>query len=455
MDTRIALIASISRLYDLHQTQHERGTSVIQIPTPKPPQPSAGFHLSLGLCLIDNLHRFEMEFGPGFHPKSKISDLVKIAISTATEPDIDYCIAFLCVNREIHYLLNDSTDERSTLTADTALIEKAGNFNQIRLTEAARLLMRAKSASDQWLYEDKDVEKVVIAVERGHFHDVERFCREIISSLVGFGLRITQIEERPTMDHKRKEYASFHTYYLETLSKAQKAIAKALRLSATQAVRDKFSEWSSQQSGVDQTDFGIILTHLERVAKTIEAVNRKLLKFVENLEGASLAVAGTIKFQEIAHRLVIEPLEQKTLWAITNSFLPTPMKNAFYYPNDFVGCIEFGVQSPEPGAGIFNIKSTDIPSRQRFNEFIERNRQAIIDLLKQGPVSFSTLIDRLGFDILPGESYANFLGIYSVSGYDDELKIKVGLDNDIAHRRIQELMIYGSDPKLSLCEGTI
>lgn len=265
MDSRVTLISAVARLLDLHQTQHPRGTSVAAIIAPKQPPPSAGFFLSLGLAVVDALHNLELERGSGFQSKSKVVEYVKIRLPQATDNDLEFCIRFLSLNREVNFLVeNEKNEEVTTRISDTALIEKAGEFSQIRLTETARLLLRIDAAQESWLYKDKDVEKIAVAVERGHFHDISRFCREIIISLSGLGLRLTQLEERPTMVEKRQEFAGLHLFYGETISRAQQAIARAIALTTMEPVRERFKTWA-EQNGIEDAEMGFVLNDLEHV----------------------------------------------------------------------------------------------------------------------------------------------------------------------------------------------
>jgi hypothetical protein len=449
MDSRITLMSSVARLFDLHQTQHTRGLPVNAIISPKQPLPSAGFFLSVGLAIIDTLHILEIARGPGYQSKSKVTESIQKEIPQATDVDIDYCIRFLSQSREINYLIkNDNNEEIITRVSDTSLIEKASEFSQIRLTETARLLFRIDASRDTWLYKDKDVEKILVAVERGLFDDISRFCEDIISSLMEFTLRLTHIEERPTMIKKREEFAELHIYYSETISRAQQAIVKAIALTTIESVRERFRAWAGQ-SGIEP-DMGFVLNDLERVAKAIEMVNRKLMRFVHKVQGVVAPTAGTIKFQDVAYELAMSPQSYAPALARIVMFTPAPIKTSLFHPFDFVGATELGViVSKEDIVSYFNNDET-LHAHANFNNFIQRNLPVIIEMLRDGPVRLSSLITRIGKTIERGETFADFAAMYTFTENNEDYVIKVGLDGSRFKVSLDNLVIHGSNAMLIL-----
>lgn len=454
MDSRIPLISAVARLLDLHQTSHGRGVPAKIIVPPKQPNSSAGFFLSVGLAIIDGIYNLEIERGPGYQSSSKVKEYVAKRISKVTDDDIDYCIRFLSQSREIHCLVENENDEEiKTRITDTALVEKAGEFSQIRLTENARLLLRIEESKGSWLYKDKDVEKIAVAIERGHFNDIGRFCKDIITSLSELGLHITQLEERPTLVTKRQEFSANHIHYSETISKAQQAITKAIALTTIEPVREKFREWAGH-NGMEY-DMGFILTELERVAKTIEAINRKLMRFVQEVQGGASSTAGIIKFQDIAYRIAMDSKENEKISAYVGTLVPMPMKRSLFHPFDFVGSAELVSEQREEENISYFIDERSGHAHSHLNSFIERNISVILQMLEKGPISFSTLINRLGFTLEPGETVADFAGIYTLTENSDKYAIKVGIDGKRFETRIENLVIHGNNTMIGLCKEDI
>jgi hypothetical protein len=94
-------------------------------------------------------------------------------IGAVTRSDLEYCLGFLSLEREIRYL--DPTSfpaEESRLTqSPTQLLRFDKRFGQVRLSDGGRLLMRISALHQDWLYEDKDVERIPASIERGIFED--------------------------------------------------------------------------------------------------------------------------------------------------------------------------------------------------------------------------------------------------------------------------------------------
>lgn len=458
MKPEIILIAAVSRLFDLHQSRHERGIPVASIPDPSISSPDAGYYLSAGLAVIKTLQKLEMEEGAGYKPKSRVIEEVKTQYPFIHDADIDYSIRFLSIGREIHYLSEtDLSEEKDVFTRETTpLIERAGEFNQVRLTVNARHFLKIGASKRFWLYEDKDVEKILSAIEKGFFDDVPGFCLGVVESLAMLGQKIAQAEESPTMDKMRKEFVQFYPLYKETLSNSLNTIRKAITATGTEHIMRQFEEWTQEQ-GIENITLGNLLSDLEIIAQLIEKIERKLLRFLIKMNEGIKPSIGGIRFQDIAKHLVIDPPPIEILASYLLQSGPCFIEQSCFHPFDFIETVDFSSYISE-----INLvsKTVDLEATNtinpRFRNFLEKNIELIIKRIEKGPLLFSEIINEFGFVLEEGDTFADFFGIYALPGEIAFTKwLLVGTDGGLLRHRHDSKLFHGTDPSLILIEEVV
>lgn len=120
--------------------------------------------------------------------------------------------------------------------------------------------MRISALHQDWLYEDKDVERIPASIERGVFEDIPRICDEVIGNLRALNERLTEIEESPTYESLRTEFQERGRQYREMLNMAGIALSRALTALASPGTRERFERWRSFR-GIEDLEIEDALSH--------------------------------------------------------------------------------------------------------------------------------------------------------------------------------------------------
>lgn len=449
----IRLVASVSRLVDLHQSRRESGVYVPET------QERAGYMLALAFLLLDTLRELEMDRGPSFVAVGEVFKRVTERVSTVTVEDLDFVIDSLASEREIRYGVENSNGGFDFgLTKDsTPLIEKARGFAQIQLSENGRLLLRVSAMKESWLYSDLDAERLVKAIERGQFGDIPRFCQMMILEIATKNKQLSSALERPTLAELRDMLVEDGTGIAESLRDANEVVKRACGLIFEDRTREAFTHWKAR-NGVLHS-IGNLQTEIELVLQHVEALSRRFVNFLETAQRARASGGEGIPFLSIIEAMTSPSSvpDIKRLEAMLAELMPWGIDSAFFHPTQLVGSVDF---STLEGNGVDRVTSsfTLDPSRgsghNRLLDFILRNRASVVDKLRSQPMSFSEMIAETGFLLEPGESPTDFFGIYTAPEHlDDEgFRLCVGATGNIFNTRISGIRFSGSDPLMFLME---
>lgn len=172
----VLLVATVARLLDLHGSKRKRGSRLTNVPRPPELGADAGFYLTVGIHIIAALHQRALKGSSGPVPIAKLHEEIANKIVDLTRQDLEYCAVCLSTEREVCYLDERSLplEESRSAQAPTKLLRFDRRFGQVAMTDAGRLLMRIGALHQDWIYEDKDVERIPAAIERGIFEDIPR-----------------------------------------------------------------------------------------------------------------------------------------------------------------------------------------------------------------------------------------------------------------------------------------
>lgn len=456
----IRLIAAVSRLVDLHQSRREGGGVYV----PDIPE-KGGYYLTLALVLIECLREVELDRGIGAVSISELIGMVRKRVLEATTEDIEYCVANLRAEREIHYGVENASGRLDfARTWDTTpLLAVAEGFGQVQLTENARLLLRVASLRDSWLYSDLDADRLIKAIERGQFEDIPVFCRAMTLDLATKGKQLSGVMERPSLSELRELLLREGPIIAESLATATETIRNAIDLIFDARSRKSFAGWASryQNEAGENPPFslGNLQADMELVLQNAEALSRRFVRFVDQAQRVRSEGAERIRFLEIADHLVrtAKHGDEARLEALLKQVLPWGGDERLFHPLSLVGAVDFVEQQPESVLRTtgYTVNPEDAQHNSRFQEFVRRNREMIVSRLREGPAHFSEILRMGGFDLLPEETPLDFFGIYAAPGTieDKETRIIVGLNG--ANMRIEfgERLVTGSDPLMLLEEG--
>lgn len=450
----IRLIASVSRLIDLHQSRRETGVYIPLIPE------NAGLMLSIGLCILECLREIELERGVGMVAVGELIAKVKMRISDASKEDIQYCIDTLSTGREIQYRIENEINgfDVSRTWDTTPLLIIAEGFWQVQLSDNARLLLRVSTLKESWLYSDMDAEKLVKALERAQFKDVPRFCREMTLDLANKSKKLSGLLAQPSASASelRDLLLLEGKNIAESLSVARETIQKAISLIYDDRTRYTFDSLPER----DKPTFDLInlQADLAYVLTNTESVSRSFIKFLDKAQTVRNQGAERIKFLDIADHLILNPpINAEVIFeSITNSIFPWRPEITLYHPSMLIGEVNFR-EDAQLGDVItkFEVDSQKQSAQSTFRQFIDRNKAVIFERLNQGPMLFSEALELTGFALQDDESPIDFFGVYATPSLlddDEEIKIMIGINNNKTNISLGESVLVCSDPVMFLEE---
>ncbi|MFL9610979.1 hypothetical protein ACKF11_12910 [Methylobacillus sp. Pita2] len=445
----IRLIAAVSRLIDLHQSRREGGGAYV----PDVPE-KAGYYLALALILMDCLKELELERGIGAVPFTLLAGSIRNRVPSISSEDIEYCIKNLKSEREIHYGVEsgDGSIDLARTWDTTPLLMVADGFNQVGLTENARLLMRISSVRESWLYSDLDADRLIKAIERGQFNDIPAFCRAMTLDLATKSKQISSVLERPALSELRELLLREGIVITDSLIAATDTIKSAIELIFDERTRSAFAIWAERE----RPDFalGNLQADLELVLQNVESLSRRFVNFIDSAQRVRQQGAERIRFIDLADYLVrnAKPEDGKRLELLFNRILPAGIDSSCFHPALMVGSVEFREKESSTEVSGYTVDPHSAAPQSRFGEFIARNRQRIVTRLAEGPALLSEILGMGGYDLLPDESILDLFGVYTTPGAldDDAVMISVGLSDGILIIEHDDHVITGTDPIMML-----
>lgn len=453
----IRLIAAVSRLIDIHQSRRESGgASVPTIPD------TAGANLFLAMSIIESLHDIEMDRGVGSVPTNELANHLKQRIPDVADADIEYCIANLKHGREIHYRTRtedgEIVDGRTWDT--TTLLDAQDGFSQVQLTENARLLLRITSLRESWLYSDLDADRLVKAIERRQYHDIPGLCRSMTLDLASKSKQLSSALERPSLSELRAMLIREGKGIASSLRDAQAMITRAIDLIYLDETDAAYAHWLGTTAGAvmarNEIALGNLQADLQLVLQNVEALSRRFIEFIDHAQKVRNEGVEPIRFINIADSLIRAGSEEniERLESLFNEFLPWGQDRRMFQPSMLIGEADLSVANEDEPETMhtFTLDPTAATPRSRFAEFLDRNRELVLNRLAEGPASFSEVIALGSFTLEPGDSLLDFFGVYTNPGLiePDDTRIIVGITDETVRFSHSNYDIISNDPVMYL-----
>lgn len=449
----IRLTAAFARLLDLHGTRREVDCDA-SIKPPAVPE-GAGVRLWTALELLRQLYSRTLEGSTGRVPLETILSELQQKSLGITAADLEFCAAFLGTEREVRYLDQSSLpslEERET-RAPTPLLKHYRREREVKLTENGRLLMRVLGLQRDWLLGDKDVERVVAAVDRGLFEEVPRICAEVIGELRALNEHLTEIEESPTFEAQRSAFERREPQYREMLRRSEEAVRQAIGRFSDPGTAARFADWQTANPDWDLT-LSELLNHTEDVLRSVESLSRHWLRFLRELQSRRRRPLGVVDFAALADALVDEAPNDEFLRNLVASM--GPWRRTHLFSPALFDAADLDERSVDQGKVEFD--QTEVVVVEEFRTFLGRNGARVIERLRRGPLALSDLLaearsDGNAFELVDGVGIADLFGVFTIP---DEMGDTVSVQVGLSGRRFQLLdgdrLLHGDDPVIQLWE---
>ena len=409
----IVILAVTSRLLDLHQSRRQKGVYVPDVPE------NAGSYMGIALLALNALRVTEIERGFSYTSIEEIHSIICQQVSNVDRDDLDFVLESLSKEREICFATPNQhgTFDYGNTRQKTSLVIFAESHAQVKLTENGRLFLRVCDDERSWLYDDSDAAKIVTAFEHFKFYDVPSLCHSLGLELALKGQMLTDYIERPTRKEQCDILIADAKSISQNLRNAKETVQKAMGIAFSERIFTAFKEWSAQNSPA--FELGNLQAELETLLRIIESVTRKFVEFLEVAQRHRDVAATNYSFLEIADHLVFNytPASPNYLQVLMANIMHPVTNMPWFHPSGLPGQVDFYSLMDDNKVlvekKLFDLDRPHSATVQRFSGFIDRHKEKILLMLKEGPVPFSEFIASSEFDLLPGESLTDFLGAYT------------------------------------------
>lgn len=452
----ITVMAATSRLLDLHQSRRGEGAYAPTVPD------GAGRNIGIALSVLDILRNIGVSRGFGFVTVEEVQQELDARVAGIEPVELTFVLESIAQEREIHYAVPNTTQgfDHGSTRQTTNLIFFADSRAQVKMTESGRLFLRICDEEQAWLYNDSDALKLITALNQGKFYDIPTLCSKIYLNLTSKSAMLTDLIERPTRQEQCDILIADGKGISDSLTNAKETVQQAMKLAFDQRTADDFEKWQAKEGA--EFCLGNIQSELEVLLKLIESVSRRFIEFLSIAQEQRDVDITNFRFLEIADNLVKTCNTQSVdkLEKLMSDILFPDFTVTWFHPEALPGLVDIydlmdNLDGKPNKTKAFDMNREVSGPVRRFHAFVERHKEKIHALLQVAPVRFSEFLATSDFDLLPGETPLDFIGVYTtpeILDLEDGRKVVVGFTGDALKQDLDGTTIIASDPLIFLDE---
>lgn len=388
--------------------------------------PVAGMFFDAGTTILEYLDATEEE-APGVY--TLLSVVVKDLredFPEFSEDDFQFVITKLTETYPVFFVRD------GVMIKNTSLIDRAPAGKRIRLSAKGRMALALSEAAEDWIYLDLDAERIVRAINRGNFSEVEKFCIAMKQSIKSASLQVRAILEKPSTSLVKEALYTDNQLYAATVSKIQSAVSKGLsnmQSLETQELIDNWIEMRPEDEGIEWA----IKNNFHTVNSLIETISRNLGDILVRAQRDGERTFSIPDFLNAADTFALNSDGDVAVSAINFLYRPTPEHASIM---DVIKPIE--IKKPKPrivtifdvGAAEQVLTIADIFQRkygEKFLELASEGKLSLFDLVRVGELDSDKVSD-LGIlqgAFLDAKTMGFSKGFFNVSLGTKQLSVKV------------------------------
>jgi hypothetical protein len=386
MAWRDVLIASM-RLVDIYDARREPGGGSAQASLPARAKKveedsAAGMLFELATAIMEYVNELEKESHGRYIPTSDIYVALKYSFPQFTEDDFRFVINKLSIRYSV-FFASDGANLR-----DTALLEKAGAGDRVRLSQYGRIALSLSSASEDWRYSDLDAEKISRAITEGQFASVEKYCIGLQQTIRDAAIEVRKVLENPDLSVKEQSvlYAD-NDSYSNTVIKIQKVIKNGLELLVTSSTQEKIFKWCEAHPD-DIYIESAIRDRMMHTLSMIEGLSRNLSEIINTIHSGGMKGFRTILFTDAARKFALDDMVDWGERFLVNAGFWSP-------PQEMSGARDILVKSIEKAPAkkkAMRFDQTGAVEVNAVRSFLLKYAPDVVELLRRQPVSLCEVI---------------------------------------------------------------
>lgn len=418
----ILITALASRLVDLQSARME--DDVVQLRTPEP-TPRAAQRAHVAAALLFSLDKALLDGKTEYVGVHVLNQELQDAGYPVTEGELQFCARFLGAEREIRYV-GDEQEPLSTRDM-SQLVRYQARQNRVKLTLAGQHFVKMVRHTGEWLYTDKDIEKLSRAIRTGLFEDIGRLCGEIQSTLRMENEKITALRESPSSEAMLSQYIEHREHFSEMLDNALRAALDAKESLTTEDTRRHLDTFNSTRL---ENPIGrpALKEAVSVVHQATESLSRNWSGLLEDLQDSKRQQMGVLRFDKIIDAFVEDPPTEKAMTAFLAGCCGWIPRAQMVGVDAMIGQLSPAIEPKDKEVLVFDLDPTAPDGDTELQAWLDRHSHAVLEAVKQGPVLLTDLIQNAG---LPGcpirdiTEFSNAIGMYAIEDADDTLFIEV------------------------------
>ena len=418
----VLVTALASRLADLQSARIDTDANVISAPGTQ--GGVAGRRALVAGNLLNALEQRLVAGDSGFAPLSVIADNLKDIIHDLEIGELRFCARFLDVDRDINFKLPvDGKFIDHKATDWTRLLRYQARLDRVKLTEAGRIWIRVLRNREQWLFEDKEVEKIISALHGGLFEQIPSIATAVVTSIRLFNEHLTIILESPSFRELLSQYLQRRAHFSEMIERCHVAAISALERVGSKETAAKHEEWAGIV-GERAVAIATIRGHIDRVHRATESLRRSWAELLDLVQQDKRPRVGLIRFDLVLDEFVENPATEAASQALLDAIGGWGTDADFYSILDNIGCLPEAVE-PDTDVGVeFEIVVN--AAKANFQSWLQLHRAVILDALNTGPKSLFDFVDLPSVGISHPNDISGLFGVYIVSKpFGKALRIEV------------------------------
>lgn len=406
----VLVTALASRLADLQNSRIESDTDApISPPTTAP---DAGRRCLVAGHLLAALEGRIETGGTGFVPLNVLYDQLANSIPNLNIEELRFVARFLDVDREIRYqeISEGSAEERVT-RGWSRLVRYQARFDRVKLTDAGRLWIRVLRHREHWLFEDKEIEKLLVSIRSGLFEQIPPIATETVTSIRLFSETLTSIIESPSFDELVRQYVERREYFSGVIERCHVSALSALELLQTDAIAEAHDHWQLLHSA-EVVSLPRLYEHVSRVHRATESLRRSWAALLDMVLQDRRPMIGILRFDVAIDRYIADPPTEEVDRILLDGIAGWGSGVPLFTGPDIVGTLAAGIEPETPTGPSFDCDVS--PARRQIRSWLATNRAVLLQALHDGTPK--RIFDLFDAGIAPSLStLAAAFGVYVIS----------------------------------------
>lgn len=418
----ILITALASRLVDLQSARVDEGA--IQLKA-QDPTPNAELRAHAAAAMLFALDKVLLDGRTEFIGINVLYQEIQDSGYLISEEQVRFAARFLSIEREVRYL-NECNQSLST-RGFSQLVRYQARQDRVKLTVAGQHFVRMVRHTGEWLYADKDIEKLGRAINSGLFSDIGRLCGVIQTTLRMENEKITALRESPSSEVMLSQYIEHREHFSEMLDNALKAALEAKEILGTENTRRRLDTFNTTQSG-QPISRRALKDAVSVVHQATESLGRNWSGLLEDIQNDKRYQMGVLRFDKIIDAFVNNPPTEKAMTAFLAGccgWIPRPQ---IVSVDAMVGQLSSAVEPKSKPELIFDMNPSLADGSRELQSWLTRYSQNISKAVNDGPILLIDLIRNLGLSDCPILSITEFsdaIGIYSITDDEEEMLLEV------------------------------